>query len=112
MFLKMWGISLFAEQLLAYRDENVVHGVGACYLKVAVRETLLEINIRSVFVLNCEVFILFHVCLYCFDVPLFIYPHYAYVYILSRSCSAHFITIRCLVLSYYLHFILITRKIF
>jgi len=89
-----------------------MHGVGVCHLKVVVRETLLEINIRNVFVLNCNVFILFHVCLYCFDVPLFTYPHYADVCILSRSCSAHLITIRCLILSYYLNFILIIRKLF
>ena len=89
-----------------------MRGVVACYLKVVVRETLLEIKIRNVFVLNCKLFVLYHVWLYCPNVPLFTYPHYADMYILSRSCSAHFITIRCLILSYYLHFILITRKYF
>lgn len=95
--------------------ENVMHGVGACCLTVVVRETLLEINIRNVFVLNCKVFTLFHVCFYCFDVPALHISslcRYVHTHVLSRSCSAHFITFRCLILSYYLNFILITRKIF
>ena len=71
--------------------ENLMLGVGACYLKVVVRDTLREISIQNVFVLNCKLFILFHVCLYCSDIPLFIYPHYADMYVPVRRTLLLFV---------------------